>query len=58
MIEAKTTVRLEFKLEDLWVGIFWEVDVWTVDIWICIIPCFPIHIQRTERTRPIEPEEE
>ena len=39
-------ISLEFKLEDLWVGIYWRRDkhYWLNHIWICLIPCFPIHI--------------
>jgi len=56
MMRTKITrINLGFKLQDLWIGIFWKTDVsydfnppgaflvtW---IWICIIPCFPIHIR-------------
>jgi len=34
---------IEFKLNDLWVGVFWRNAKEQLDIWICIIPCFPIH---------------
>jgi hypothetical protein len=51
-------VRLEFKLADLWVGVFWR---WTLgvrgsverpryfghdalDIWVCLLPMFPTHV--------------
>lgn len=44
-------IKLEFKPQDLWIGIFWkcrvEVDLcdWSYwDFWVCIIPMFPIHI--------------
>lgn len=46
-------VRVEFKLEDMWVGVFWRK--WEfgraigIDIWICLVPCFPIHITREWR---------
>lgn len=51
---------IKFKLEDLWIGIYWEkfqeIDVdfdnsanqrsyETYLIYICIFPCFPIHIK-------------
>ena len=40
-------IRIEFKKEDLWVGVFYKKphrywDDWHV--WICLLPCFPIHI--------------
>ena len=43
-------VRVEFKPQDMWIGVYWEVDgsdddFWrTIDIWVCIIPTLPIHI--------------
>lgn len=46
-------MRLEFKLADFWVGVFWKVkDVeagtgakWRyLHIWICLLPCFPLHL--------------
>ena len=45
-------VKIEYKLQDFWVGIFWKSDiehgqgetVKRYHIWICLIPCFPIHI--------------
>jgi hypothetical protein len=49
--------RIEFKLEDFWVGAFWKrattVQYDTVpygrtgsrvDVWVCIVPCFPLHL--------------
>lgn len=36
--------NFEFKLQDLWVGIFWKKLGHTVDVWICLIPCVPIHV--------------
>ena len=36
-------IRLEFKLQDFWMGVFWKNNPRDIDIWICIIPCFPIH---------------
>lgn len=40
-------IRLEFKLQDCWVGIFWQGWVYNAqETWICIIPMFPIHIIR------------
>lgn len=52
-------VRLEFKLADMWVGVFWKrtteesVEVVDgesqimsrprVDVWVCLLPCLPLH---------------
>ena len=36
-------IRLEFKLQDMWLGLFWKKGDREVDIWLCLIPCFPIH---------------
>jgi hypothetical protein len=48
-----TRARLELKVEDLWIGIFWKHGyanfdegpkrMWT-DIWICLVPCVPLHV--------------
>lgn len=45
--------RMEFKVEDMWVGAFWkhtdikiddETKRFATDIWICLIPCVPLHL--------------
>lgn len=41
-------IRLEFKLEDMWMGTYWRrsndhLVAW-LDVWICVLPCLPIHI--------------
>lgn len=33
-------IRIEFKPQDLWIGIYWK---WP-HVWICIIPMLPIHL--------------
>ena len=47
------SISLEFKLQDLWIGVFWNTDnlitdegkkPFKTDIWICLLPCLPIHI--------------
>jgi hypothetical protein len=45
--------RFEWKLSDMWIGVFWKpghvtthagpVRIWT-DVWICVIPCVPFHM--------------
>jgi hypothetical protein len=37
--------RLEFKLADCWIGAFWKRDQSTLHIWICVVPCFPLHVE-------------
>lgn len=37
-------VRLEFKVEDMWVGVFWKrITPSHFDLWICLLPCLPVH---------------
>ena len=48
--------RIEFKLQDLWIGAFWKTELATefedaerygyhrTDLWICILPTLPIHL--------------
>ncbi len=45
----KWKIFLEFKLQDMWVGAYWQKSFERdLDIWICLIPCFPIHIMYYE----------
>ena len=43
-------VSLEFKRQDLWVGLFWKrsynglLTKSFFEIWICLIPTLPIHL--------------
>jgi hypothetical protein len=48
--------KLEFKLQDMWIGAYWAKHpdykkIWhgtlrvKYDVWICIIPTIPIHLQ-------------
>ena len=32
-------VRLEFKLEDCWVGAYWRPG----HLWVCVVPMLPLH---------------
>lgn len=36
-------LRFEFKIQDLWVGVFWKNTKERLDIWVCLIPCLPLH---------------
>lgn len=38
------SIALEFKPQDLWVGLFWKASSRRVDAWLCLIPCVPIHV--------------
>ncbi len=35
-------LRLEFKPQDCWIGVFWKRD----NVWICLVPMLPIHVFR------------
>lgn len=37
-------VRIERKVQDCWVGVFWKRDYPTsLDVWVCVVPMLPIH---------------
>lgn len=43
-------VGLEFKLPDMWVGLFWKTSPntmhgTTLDVWLCLLPTLPIHFE-------------
>ena len=49
-------IRLEFKVNDLWIGAFWKVTRGssdgsffpvTTDVWICLLPMVPLHLTWT-----------
>jgi hypothetical protein len=40
-------VALEWKIQDLWVGLYWRRHGHEIDVWICVVPCLPIHIWAT-----------
>lgn len=56
-------IRIEFKVQDCWIGVFWRREVdevtdyggsvaavfITQHIWICLVPCFPLHIWWTPK---------
>lgn len=37
-------MRLEYKQEDMWIGVYWRDADTSIDIWLCMLPCLPIHI--------------
>lgn len=46
--------RFEFKVEDMWIGVFWRRTVLTdtpeafmeaMDVWLCLLPMVPLHLQ-------------
>jgi len=53
-------LRLEFKPEDCWIGVFWKrsggvqypnhgaIDGFynQLDVWVCLLPMLPIHYSR------------
>ena len=52
-------IRLEFKPQDMWVGVYWKVTEYEpcqgyhvptdLDIWVCFLPTIPVHIHFKER---------
>lgn len=36
--------QIEWKLADLWVGLFWKRTGNCIDLWICVLPCVPLHV--------------
>lgn len=44
-------MRFEFKLADCWLGAFWKRSGDILHIWICLLPCFPLHVQIALRGR-------
>lgn len=54
--------RLEFKVEDLWIGAFWKKRLaWSSadevraqwDLWLCLIPTLPLHLTWYSRGRKL-----
>jgi len=41
--------HIGFSWRDLWLGVYWKhtlIDfIMVKDVWVCVIPCFPLHIQ-------------
>ena len=46
-------VSLEFKLADMWCGLFWKnyPDMGILEAWVCIIPTLPLHIIHSRKGR-------
>lgn len=47
-----SSISLEFKPQDLWIGAYWQVDKCDalqeqVRVWICLLPTLPICIRWT-----------
>ncbi len=43
------SIRLEFKLQDCWIGLYWKRDQDRLHVWLCVLPCVPLHIELTRR---------
>ncbi len=43
----RLSIQPEFKLADLWIGLFWKREAEILHIWICLLPALPLHIQIT-----------
>lgn len=45
---AALSIGVEWKLADLWLGIFWKGARDDREVWVCLLPCIPIrfHYQR------------
>lgn len=44
-------VRVEWKPQDCWVGVYWDQDDWHLDVWVCLLPMVPIHVGWRESIR-------
>lgn len=55
----RVRVALEFKPEDLWIGVHWKrssIGAWdasgqwcgsgarVLDVWVCLVPMLPVHV--------------
>lgn len=38
------SIRFEWKLADMWIGVYWRRERYTLHIWICFLPCIPLHV--------------
>lgn len=56
---GRWSVKLEFKPQDLWIGLYWKrtnceiehgSEPFVTDVWICLVPCLPIHVTYWHRS--------
>lgn len=40
----RVILRLEFKIQDMWIGVFWDLRGSDFHLWMCLVPCFPLHL--------------
>lgn len=45
IITPQVLIDLEFKLQDMWVGLYWNDNKYVFDVWLCIVPMLPIHFR-------------
>ena len=45
-------VRLEFKLADCWLGVYWDKAATHTHVWICLLPMLPAHFWWTHCEKP------
>jgi len=57
----KYRLAIEFKPEDLWLGLFWKwkykyyyYNYVQSDIWICLLPCLPLRITIRHNTSQLK----
>lgn len=43
-MKSNLKIKLEWKVQDLWLGAYWKRNRLCTEIWVCLIPCVPIHI--------------
>lgn len=65
---AGMRVRLEFKPQDLWIGVYWsvsrsyfypeDVECTYCDLWVCLVPMLPIHFSWMRGSLPVRGEHE
>ena len=36
-------LQLEWKPQDLWIGVYWKNTPERLDVWVCVVPCLPLH---------------
>jgi len=36
-------LQLEWKPQDLWIGVYWKNTPERLDVWVCLLPCLPLH---------------